>query len=119
MSSQCEVVIFENQSVYGSRLLPAEGIAAAYVKICAEYIHPQFVPESNTALNYGNTFITYRDRSGNDKPFLIVLMGVTVDTALVAAIKLRLKELYVVRCGDCGNLVEDRRWALCLKCRNR
>ena len=117
-NKQYEVIVYENQDIYATAMIPKENLVEAFTNMCVEYISPEYIPQSETRLNYGKTFVSYNDRSGGDKPMIVLLTGVTVDSDLISAIKESLRKKYLGVCEDCGVEVEMK-WALCIKCRQK
>ena len=113
-----EVIVFEYQDIYSTAMIPKENLVEEFANMCVEYVSPEYIPQSETRLNYGKTFVSYSDRSGGDKPMIVLLTGVTVDSDLISAIKESLRKKYLGVCEDCGVEVE-RKWALCIKCRQK
>ena len=115
---QYEVIVFEDQSIYATAMIPKENLVEAFTNMCVEYINPEYVPQTQTSLNFGKTFVSYSDRSGGDKPMILLLTGITVDSLLISAIKNAIRKKYLRVCEDCGVEVEMK-WALCVKCRQK
>ena len=115
---QYEVIVFEDQSIYATAMIPKENLVEAFTNMCVEYINPEYVPQTQTSLNFGNTFVSYSDRSGGDKPMILLLTGITVDSLLISAIKNAIRKKYLRVCEDCGVEVEMK-WALCVECRQK
>jgi hypothetical protein len=115
---QYEVIVFEYQDIYATAMIPKENLVEAFTNMCVEYVSPEYIPQSETCLNYGKTFVSYSDRSGGDKPMIVLLTGVTVDSDLISAIKESLRKKYLGVCEDCGVEIEMK-WALCIECRQK
>jgi hypothetical protein len=115
---QYEVIVYENQDIYATAMIPKENLVEAFTNMCVEYISPEYIPQSETRLNYGKTFVSYSDRSGGDKPMIVLLTGITVDSVLISAIKNAIRKKYLRVCEDCGVEVEGK-WALCIECRQK
>ena len=113
-----EVIVFEYQDIYATAMIPKENLVEAFANMCVEYINPEYIPQSETRLNYGKTFVSYSDRSGGDKPMIVLLTGITVDSVLISAIKNAIRKKYLRVCEDCGVEVEGK-WALCIECRQK
>ena len=112
---QYEVIVYENQDIYATAMIPKENLVEAFTNMCVEYINPEYIPQSEARLNYGKTFVSYSDRSGGDKPMIVLLTGITVDSVLISAIKNAIRKKYLRVCEDCGVEVEGK-WALCIEC---
>ena len=115
---QYEVIVFEDQSIYATAMIPKENLVEAFTNMCVEYVNPEYVPQTQTSLNFGRTFVSYSDRSGGDKPMIVLLTGITVDSVLISAIKNAIRKKYLRVCEDCGVEVEGK-WALCVECRQK
>ena len=115
---QYEVIVFEDQSIYATAMIPKENLVEAFTNMCVEYVNPEYVPQTQTSLNFGKTFVSYSDRSGGDKPMIVLLTGITVDSVLISAIKNAIRKKYLRVCEDCGVEVEGK-WALCIECRQK
>ena len=115
---QYEVIVFEDQSIYATAMIPKENLVEAFTNMCVEYVNPEYVPQTQTSLNFGKTFVSYSDRSGGDKPMIVLLTGVTVNSDLISAIKNAIRKKYLRVCEDCGVEVEGK-WALCIECRQK
>jgi hypothetical protein len=113
-----EVIVFEYQDIYATAMIPKENLVEEFTNMCVEYVSPEYIPQSETCLNYGKTFVSYSDRSGGDKPMIVLLTGVTVDSDLISPIKESLRKKYLGVCEDCGVEVEMK-WALCIECRQK
>ena len=95
---QYEVIVYENQDIYATAMIPKENLVEAFTNMCVEYVSPEYIPQSETCLDYGKTFVSYSDRSGGDKPMIVLLTGVTVDSDLISAIKESLRKKYLGVC---------------------
>ena len=115
---QYEVIVFEDQSIYATAMIPKENLVEAFTNMCVEYVNPEYVPQTQTSLNFGKTFVSYSDRSGGDKPMIVLLTGITVDSVIISAIKNAIRKKYLRVCEDCGVEVEGK-WALCIECRQK
>ena len=113
-----EVIIFEDHSIYSTAMIPKENLVEAFTNMCVEYISPEYIPQSETDLNYGKTFVAYKDHCGGDKPMLVLLTGITVNSDLISAIKDALRKKYLRVCEGCGVELE-KKWALCVECRQK
>jgi hypothetical protein len=48
----------------------------------------------------------------------VMLIGSITDE-LVANLKWAVAKVYVKTCGECGEEIKDKTWALCAMCRNK
>ena len=67
-----EVVVFENNAPYDSRKITD---LSSFVEICRYYMNPEYTEKEYVSLWHGGSFISYSDKSGNDKAMNIVLVG--------------------------------------------
>jgi len=89
-----EIIVFENQDIYHLETIPdSKDPVLTYLELCKTYVNPEYVDESNTGFSYGNMWVSYSDRSGNDKPMIVFLIGDI--TPIIAQIKEGLKNIYV------------------------
>jgi hypothetical protein len=88
-----EIAVFENQDLYYSMTM-TENIIENYVQMCAKYLPPAWICEAETMFNYGRRFVSYNDRSGGDKPKMVMLIGPVFTANLIEDIRAALKKLY-------------------------
>jgi hypothetical protein len=113
-----EILVFEHNSMYDSCDANYKNVVKVFVETCRKYVNPEYVEENSTEIGWSNKFVSYADRSGNDKPMLVILIGTITDEMLVE-IKEGLKKLYVHVCEDCGNemvLLPKSRGLVCNNC---
>lgn len=94
MSAHYEIAVFEHQELYYGMNV-TDNIIQNYVMMCAKYVNPADVPESDTQFNYGRLFISYSDRSSDDKPMMVMLIGPTFTAQFIEDVRAALKKLYV------------------------
>ena len=97
-----EILVFEHNSMYDTRNANASNVLDVFLQACREYVNPKYVGQDSVHLDSSKMFVSYADRSGNDKPMLVILIGTITDEILVA-IRDGLKKLYAHFCEDCGN----------------
>jgi len=97
-----EILVFEHNSMYDLRNANSANVVTVFVDTCRHYVNPEYVNEDSTEIDSSNKFVSYADRSGNDKPMLVILIGTITDEILVE-IRDGLKKLYLHFCEDCGN----------------
>jgi len=106
MDAEYEILVYEHNSMYDSRDASAANVLDVFLETCREYVNPEYVNQNYTEFHSSSKFVSYADRSGNDKPMLVILMG-TITDEMVVAIQDGLKKLYVRVCEDCGNEMTD------------
>jgi hypothetical protein len=110
-----EIVCFENQDVY-HKYSVSNDIIDTYIKQCVEYINPSDVNQDSTSISYGKMFFSYADRSGSDKPMLVMLIG-SITSEMRIKIQDRLNTIYMKKCEMCDESIHITR-ALCRECAN-
>ena len=108
---EMEIVAFEDQSPYDSVYILNNPIGK-FIEMCNRYINPKYVLEENAEVFFGQTFVSYCDRSGGDKPMMVMIMGITSN--MIPEIIKALKELYINKCR-CGKIIE-KKMAVCNEC---
>jgi hypothetical protein len=111
---EMEIVAFENQSPYDS-LYVVNNPIGEFIEMCKRYVNPEYVLEENAEVFFGQTFISYCDRSGGDKPMIVMLMGITSN--MIPEIIKALKELYINKCR-CGKII-DKKMCVCNECSDK
>ena len=101
MDAEYEILVFEHNSMYDSRDANSANVLDVFLGACREYVNPEYVNQNYTEFHSSKRFVSYADRSGNDKPMLVILMGTITDEMLVA-IQDGLKKMYMHFCEDCG-----------------
>ena len=100
MEADYEILVFEHNSMYDMRDANAANVLDVFLETCREYVNPKYVNQDCTDFDSSNKFVSYADRSGNDKPMLVILIG-TISDEMLVAIKDGLKKLYVDFCDQC------------------
>ena len=113
-----EIIAFENHDIYDTNAAStSEDAVKKFVEMCRLYVNPHDVSKRDTDLSKTNMSVIYVDRSGNDKPMMILLNG-PIDSALFKTISDEIDKLYIQNCEDCGVEIELTR-ALCKECANK
>ena len=99
-----EIVAFENNSPYDQAIV-LENPIGKFIEMCKRYVNPKYIAEENTEVFFGQTFISYCDSSGGDKPMMVMLMGISEH--MIPTIKKALKDLYINKCR-CGKIIEKK-----------
>jgi hypothetical protein len=94
MDADYEILVFEHNSMYDSRDANSKNVLDVFLETCREYVNPEYVNQNYTEFHSSSSFVSYADRSGNDKPMLVILIG-TITDEMVVAIQDGLKQLYV------------------------
>jgi hypothetical protein len=89
-----EILVFEHNSMYDLRDANSANVVKVFVETCRHYMNPEYVGQDSVHLDSSERFVSYADRSGNDKPMLVILIGAITDE-MVVAIQDGLKQLYV------------------------
>lgn len=92
-----EILVFEHNSMYDTRDANASNVLDVFLEACREYVNPKYVGQDSVHLDSGKGFVSYADRSGNDKPMLVILIG-TITDEMLDAIRDGLKKMYVEDC---------------------
>ena len=78
---------------------------------------PEYYPEDEVWFMRSRLFLSYRDKTGGDKPMTVMLIG-PITEELVTEIKVAVARLYVKRCPDCGEKMPKKwKWPVCEVCR--
>jgi len=88
-----EIIVFESQDIYDYETATNVNVLKKYLEMCRKYVSPEYLPESLTRFSSSMQTVSYCDRSGGDKPCIVLLVGNTTD-ALKKAIQEGLKEFY-------------------------
>jgi hypothetical protein len=113
MEADYEIIVYEHNSMYDSSDANAENVLDVFLETCREYLNPEYVNQNSTEFHSSKKFVSYADRSGNDKPMLVILIGTITDEMLLA-IEDGLKKMYMHFCEDCGKEMTTASW--CDRC---
>jgi hypothetical protein len=114
-----EIAIFEYSDLYdGDEDVSPDKVICEFIEYYKRYFISRNVDEGDVWLQRGRTWLSYADKSGGDKPMTVMLMGSITDE-LVANLKWAVAKVYVKTCGECGEEIKDKTWALCAMCRNK
>jgi hypothetical protein len=89
----CQILVFENHDIYTSKIVPADEAVNTYVKMCVRYVPPEYVDEEYTDFHGTERFVKYHDRTGGDKPMMVLMTGIFTPE-MITAIEDELKEFY-------------------------
>jgi hypothetical protein len=96
-----EILVYENNSMYDMRETDSANVVDVFLRMCKEFVNPEYVDKNSTEFDSSSKFVSYSDRSGNDKPMLVILIG-TITDEMIVAIQDGLKKMYMHFCEDCG-----------------
>ena len=113
-----EIAVFEYSDLYdGAPTVPSTEVVQEFMKQFKRYLSPEYYPEDNVWFMRSRTWLSYRDKTGGDKPMTVMLIGPITDE-LVAEIKTAVALLYVKRCADCEKEMPTKwKWPVCEVCR--
>ena len=111
----CQIIVFQNQDIYTTRIVPEDKAVDTYVDMCLDYVPPEYVPEEYTDFHASERFVKYHDRSGSDKPMMVLMTGIFTPE-MITAIEDGLKEFYIRRCEECHLVIEEKDMVICRTC---
>ena len=115
MSPMYEIVVFEYRTAYDGDYVAHDNALETFITYCRKYINPREIPKERTEFSWGHTYVSYTDHSGNDKPKMIMLMGL-ITPEMRSEIKTALDDLYFNTCEDCKAKI-SLEWCVCAACR--
>ena len=95
-----QILVFENHEIYDSLDVSADKAVQEYVKRCHRHLPPEYVPQEYTSFHSDKMFVKYSDRCGDDKPMMILMIGLTTPE-MIESIEEGLRKMYVDCCEDC------------------
>ena len=110
-----QILVFENHDMYDSKIVSADKAVDTYLKMCLEYVSPEYIPEEYTDFYAGERFVKYHDRMGNDKPMMILMTGIFTPD-MITAIEDGLKDFYIRRCEECHIIIKEKHMLVCKTC---
>lgn len=115
-----EIAVFEYSDLYdGAATVPADKVVDEFIEQYKSYLSPEYYPEDEVWFCQGRLWLSYRDKTGGDKPMTVMLIG-PITEELVSEIKAAVSRLYVKSCPDCGKdmpNVKSTKWEVCAVCR--
>ena len=113
-----EIAVFEYSDLYdGAPTVPSTEVVQEFMKQFKRYLSPEYYPEDEVWCSRSRLWLSYRDKTGGDKPMTVMLIGPITDE-LVAEIKTAVALLYVKRCADCGKDMPTKwKWPVCEVCK--
>ena len=117
MTNMYEIISFEYNDIYDSDYVFGKDEAIeTFIKHCKRYVNPEYISKENVSLSTGYTYICYADRSGGDKPMMVLMTG-TFTGDMLTRIREALDDLYFNKCEKCDEKI-SLEWTLCEACRN-
>jgi len=118
--SDFEIAVFEYSDPYDRvSTVPADKVVEKFMEQFRRYLNPEYYPEDEVWFMRSRLFLSYRDKTGGDKPMTVMLIG-PITEELVAEIKAAVAKLYIKACPDCGKdmpNVKSTKWEVCAVCR--
>ena len=112
-----QIIVFENHDIYHEEMVYPENAVEQYINICEKYIPPEYVPQNNTRFDSESMFVKYNDRSGGDKPMMILMIGIFT-REMINSIKQSLNNIYIKTCEECHKEIIFN-MSLCRDCMNK
>ena len=118
-----EICTFEYSDLYdGIDTVEPENVVKEFMKQYTRYLSPEYYPEEEVWFSRGRTWLAYSDKTGGDKPMMVMLIGPgTITDELIAQIKDSVAKLYIKFCADCFKVLSKeraRKWTVCHECAN-
>jgi hypothetical protein len=113
-----QILVFENQDIYTSKIVSAEEAVDANVKMCFHYVPPEYVSEEYADFHSSERYVKYHDRMCDDKPMMVLMTGV-LTKEMITAIEEGLKDFYIRYCKECNSIVNNKKWLICNNCINK
>ena len=71
-----QILVFQNHDIYTSKIVPADKSVDTYVKMCFEYVPPEYVSEEYVDFQATERYVKYHDRMSDDKPMMVLMTGI-------------------------------------------
>lgn len=91
-----EILAFEYQDLYDAEDTNLSNVIKTFVEFYKKYFIYSEVPKEYISFTSGKSFISYGDKSGGDKPIMLMLIG-NLNGTLINEIKLEIEKLYEKR----------------------
>ena len=112
-----EILVFECNTMYHSKASESEDNALAiFIAFCREFVSPEYVAENDTSFDSSSLYMSYADRSGGDKPMLVLLIGSTITDEMRSKAADSLKKMYIRICEDCNIAEIPFASSVCAEC---
>jgi hypothetical protein len=110
-----QILVFQNHDMYTSEVVSADKAVATYLKMCFNYVPPEYVPEEESDFHATERYVKYHDRSGGDKPMMVLMTGIFTPE-MITAIEEGLKDFYIRRCEECHIIMKEKDMVICKTC---
>ena len=112
-----EIAVFEYSDLYdGNPILPADKVVQTFIEQYKRHLNPEYYAEDDIWFSKSRLWLSYRDKTGGDKPMTVMLIGQITDE-LVAEIKEAIARLYIKECPDCEKKMPKKwKWPVCKVC---
>jgi len=118
--TEFEIAVFEYSDPYdGAASVSVDKVVDEFIEQYKSYLNPEYYPQDEVWFMRSRLFLSYRDKTGGDKPMTVMLIGPITDE-LVAEINTAVALLYVKKCPDCGKDMpntKSTKWEVCEVCR--
>jgi hypothetical protein len=112
-----EIVVFEDSDIwYGDTDVSPDKIICEFIECYIRYFNPCDLEEKDVWFQSGKSWLTYRDKSGNDKPITIMLVG-PITKEIKELLKEEVSKVYMRSCWECKKKFKHKTWAMCEECR--
>ena len=88
-----EILAFEYQDLYDGEDTNLSNVVEKFVAFYKLYFINHEIPNEYISFTSGKSFISYSDKSGGDKPIMLMLVG-NLNGTLINEIKLEIEKLY-------------------------
>ena len=112
-----QILAFENHEIYNSLEVSADKAVEEYVKMCEKHVPAEYTPQEYTHFDSDKMYVKYSDGCGNDKPMMILMIGLT-NPEMIKSIEEGLRKIYFNNCEECGKEI-DLKWCVCSECRTK
>lgn len=76
MDDMYEISVFEHSDPYsGEEMVSRQNVVKEFIKAYKEFLPPHYYEKDEIVSWRGRTWLSYVDKSGNDKPITIMLIG--------------------------------------------
>lgn len=88
-----EIIAFENHDLYDAEDTNVSNVIEIFVAFYKKYFIYYELPKKYISFTTGKSFISYGDKSGGDKPIMLMLIGKLNET-LINEIKSEIEKLH-------------------------
>jgi hypothetical protein len=94
MNDMFEIAVFEYSDPYsGQEMVSRQDVVKEFVKAYKKFLPPKHCEKDDIVSWRGRTWLSYVDKSGNDKPMTIMLIG-TITKELEQEIERAVEDIY-------------------------